>query len=160
MKAASAIAVLATVTILSGCADPGPGMKLRPGAKDGLALTMTISKATPRVGDRVKVVVTAANAGKKPIAVAAETTALVLLDVWRPAGQSWDRFKQFPEAAGTRLTVWRLEPGEVKTFELFVDITPDWPTAETLRMTARLNGRANVAAEVSLRVQPREHAGS
>lgn len=160
MKAASAIAVLATMTVLSGCAQPSEGVKLRPGAKDGLALAMRVSKATPRIGERVEVVVTATNLGTKPITISADTTAPVLLDVWRAAGHSWDRFKRLPEAAGTRLSVWRLEPGQTQAFQLLVDITPDWPTAETMRLTAHLNGRADLAAEVVVRVQPREHAGS
>ena len=80
--------------------------------------------------------------------------------MWRPAGQSWDRFKRLPETAGARLVTWRLEPGEVKTFKLLVVITPDWPTAETMRLTAQLNGRTDLRAEVVLRVQPRGHAGS
>ncbi len=160
MKAASAIAVLAMVTILAGCADQGPGMTFRPGAKDGLALTLSISKATPCLGERVQAVVTAANTSKKPIEFSADTTAPVLLDVWRPVGQSWELFNRLPGAARTRLTTWRLEPGQVKVFHLTMDITPDWPTAETMRVTAQLNGRTDLTAEVVLRVQPRRQAGS
>ena len=159
MKAASAITVLATMVILSGCAQ-GPAMKFHPGAKDGLALTLSVSQATPRIGEKVEAVVMAANTSGKPIEISADTTAPVYLDVWRPAGQSWDRFKRLPETAGARLVAWRLEPGEVKTFKLLVVITPDWPTAETMRLTAQLNGRTDLRAEVVLRVQPRGHAGS
>lgn len=160
MKAASAIAVLATMTVLAGCADQGAGMKYHAAAKDGLTLTLSISQATPRIGDRVKALVTVCNTSKAPVVISAETTAAVLLDVWRPAGQSWDRFKRLPETAGTRLTVWRLEPAQVKTFEMTLEISPDWPTAETMRVTAHLNGRADLADEVVLRVQPRPQAGS
>ena len=158
MKAAMASAVLATVTMLGGCADPAAAMKYRPGAKDGLALTLSISQATPRIGDRVKALVTAANTSKTPIVISADTTAVVLLDIWRPAGPSWDRFKRLPETARTKLTIWRLEPGQVKTFELMMEVTPDWPTAETMRVTAHLNGRPDLADEVVLRVQPRPQA--
>ena len=156
MKAASTIAVLATVMALAGCAQQGVSMKLPPGAKDGLTLTLAISQATPRIGDRVKAIVTAGNSSKKPIVISADTTAVVLLDLWRPAGPSWDRALRLPEAARTKRITWRLQPGEVKTFELLVDVTPDWPTAETLRLTGQLNGRPDLRAEVVLRVQPRQ----
>ena len=54
MKAASTIAVLATVMAMAGCAPQGVGMKRPPGAKDGLALTLAISQARPSIGDHVK----------------------------------------------------------------------------------------------------------
>lgn len=151
--------MLAAMVTAAGCCLGGPSGAAR-APKAPLALTLAVSNARPAIGEKVKVTLTAANTTREPITITAETAAPMALHVWRPIAQSWETFRQFPQAAQTRQKVWQLKPGQTVTHSLVLEITPDWPTVETLRVVGSLNGRPDVTAEALLRVQPRVPSGS
>lgn len=154
-----AIGVVGTGVVLAGCAvnngeldDPDVS---RVAESDNLRLTLDVSERQVAIGDKLTVRLTARNTGSEPIDITARSGALMLVRIWRETPVGWTTVKQYPEAAIMIIRPWTLEAGEQRQFDMALTVDKDWPTAETIRLTAELNGRDDVRAGVKIEVAPR-----
>ena len=78
--------------------------------------------------------------------IRADSGALVYVRLWRHTGTAWEEINRFPAAAVMAVREWKLPAGGSHKVVMNVDVTPDWPTGEPLKLTAELNGRSDVRA--------------
>lgn len=121
---------------------------------DNLSATLNVDKVHASVGESFAVSLTVRNTGQEPIRINAPTGAKMLVTVWRYTPIGWERVKQYPESVIQVVSPWTLEPGQTRTFEMIVPVTPDWPQLESLRLTAEPNGRMDVRPAVMVDVAP------
>ncbi len=154
-------ACLSVVAVLcAGCAAPEP-QPVDPGEPqmaeaDGLQLKLEVSDHEVAVGDKLKVTLTAVNTHDEPINITSRTGALMLVHIWRETWAGWTTVKKYPEAATMAIVPWTLEAGEQREFDMDLTVGRDWPTAETIRLSAKLNGRPDVRPTVEIDVAPRD----
>ncbi|MFP3936698.1 MAG: hypothetical protein ACLFVW_00060 [Phycisphaerae bacterium] len=153
------ICVLAGGALLFGCA--GNNGELddpevpRVTESDNLRLTLDVSDRQVAVGEKLKVRLTARNTGSEPIKITARSGALMRVRIWQETPIGWTTVKQYPEAAIMVITPWTLEAGRQRQFDMGLTVDKDWPTAETIRLTAELNGRSDVRVGAKIEVAPR-----
>ena len=149
--------LLAATVALAGC----EGQKVAPRPANsveinGLAVTIDVPNRSFTVGEQFKVTVTAHNTTKQPMRIPAGSGAPVYVRLWRYTGLAWEEVKRYPESAVMIMRPWSLAPGQKRTFAMQLAVEPDWPTGEVLRITAELNGRAEVAPGVTVEVSQPE----
>ncbi|MGC9455100.1 MAG: hypothetical protein ACP5HU_09580 [Phycisphaerae bacterium] len=150
---------LTTLLLSAGCA--GSNGELddpeapRVAESDNLRLTIDVSDRQVAVGDKLTVNLTAENIGSEPVAITARSGAKMIVRIWEKTPAGWTTVKQYPEAAIMVLTPWALQAGEQKQFDMELQVDKDWPTAETIRLTAELNGRPELRAGAKIDVAPR-----
>jgi hypothetical protein len=123
-------------------------------SSDGLSVEMRVFKKYYEPGDKLTVVVTAGNLTDRPIRIQARSQALVFVEVQRYQNAHWARVKRYPEAAAMALRNWTLPAGETRQWTYPLDVGPDWPSAEELRLQAWLNGRPEIAPTVKVQIVP------
>jgi hypothetical protein len=155
------LGLCAAFVISSGCHqpnDPSPRNVhelIDSAGADGLTVRVKVPKAFYLPGQIVNVEVTAVNNTSEAIDIQSRSSALVKADVRTYDGVRWKTVKTFPEAAAMVITPWTLEPGQSRTFPpLSLEISKDWPTAETLRLRGWINGREDLKPTVEIRIVP------
>ncbi len=137
----------------AGCSTPplelGPGNSLQ---ADGLIVHMSLPRRDFILGQHVEVTITAANTTKQPIRFNANSSALVIVRLFRHAGTHWEFVRQYPESAAMLMSPWQLEGGAQRVFRLKLPVEPDWPSNERLRLTGELNGRDDLAPDMLIRI--------
>ena len=148
MRKWTLLIVIPAGLFLGGC--PKPDVKLPPNAAalGGLVVTIEVSKEVVVRGDQVKVTVLARNDTDEPMRIVARTGAPVYVRVWRKTFLGWEPVKRYPEAATMVMNPWTLAAESERKFELNLPVDPDWPSNESIRLTAELNGREEVSPGV------------
>jgi hypothetical protein len=141
----------------AGCASQNAGGSAdrngsRVAQEDNLRLELEVSDHDLTVGDTFTVRATAGNTGREPVDITARSGALLIVRIWQETPVGWTTVKRYPEAAIMIIQTWTLAPGERRPFEMDLTVGKDWPTAETIRLTAELNGRDDVRAATEIRV--------
>ncbi|NQU76345.1 MAG: hypothetical protein HQ546_08555 [Planctomycetes bacterium] len=122
-----------------------------------LSTTVMVDRRIARIGDKLDISLMAENTSSDPIPVEADTTAPMLVTVWRyNMANGWQRAKVYPEVSITQRSAWVLQRHEKRKFFMTVPVEPDWPTLELLRITAELNGRPDVRPFVLIEISPQE----
>jgi hypothetical protein len=103
-------------------------------------------------GDSVPLRLLARNTSGQDLLIRADSGALVYVRLARHTSMAWEEVKRFPATAVTVARDWKLPAGDTHRFVMNLDVTPDWPTGEPLRLTAELNGRGDVQAAVLIEV--------
>ncbi len=119
-----------------------------------LTVRLKVEKAFYQPGEKIHLEITAINNGSEPIQIQSRSSALAKADFRRHDGMRWETVRTFPQAAAMVITPWQLEPGQTRQFELGIDISEDWPTAETLRLRGWLNGKDSIKPTVEIKVVP------
>jgi len=144
------LSLLLLMTVL-GCwfrVDEGLGRGLTvSAAKGGLFLEMSLPERQYALGDTIPVTVVAVNESKEEMVLKATSGALMYLTLWRHTPVGWEQLKRFPETAVMIPSPWKLPPGGSNKFPVNLEVTPDWPKSEQLKLTAELNGRPDLKAE-------------
>jgi hypothetical protein len=156
MTRPATVAVFLLAAVVAGCASTNGsnGDRTGPAAaeKDHLRLELQVSDHELAVGDTFTVHATARNTGAEPIGITARSGALLIVRIWQETPVGWTTVKRYPEAAIMVIQPWTLAPGEQRAFEMKLTVGKDWPTAETLRLSAELNGRNDVRATTDIRI--------
>jgi hypothetical protein len=144
-----AAAVLAAMTMLSACQQnkipaAQPGIHDTKMA-DGLSVTVDTPQRNVVRGQSLQVTVTAKNTSDKPIEIVAANGAPVIVTLARKTSAGWETVKTFPENATQVTQKWTLQPKAERKFPLTLPLSADLPTGEPLRLTAKVNGRPDVA---------------
>jgi len=119
---------------------------------EGLVLKMSVPRRNYVRGQSVPVTLVAENTTKQDMTIASDSGALVRVSLWRQSQLGWQHAKTFPTTAVMIPTKWILPAGKARTFTMDLPVTPDWPTAEYLRLRGHLNGRPALAPEVLIQV--------
>ncbi len=121
---------------------------------DGLSVEARVFKKYHSPGEKLTVVVTARNLTDQAIRIQARSQALAFVEVQRYRNAHWARVKRHPEAAAMALRTWTLPAGEKRQWTFPLEVGPDWPTSEELRIQAWLNGRPEIAPTVKVQIVP------
>jgi hypothetical protein len=123
----------------------------------GKAMDVSISlpKRQWKIGDTIPVEVVAVNTTGSPIDIASPTGAPVLVRVARPSRMSFEQVRVYPAGATSNILNWTLPARGSRTFTLMVPVEPDWPVAESLYISAELNGYPQYSPSVAITVEPR-----
>ncbi len=131
-----------------------PGFTVQAVAEDGLVLTMSVPERHYAVGDVVPVRLVARNEGKKDLVIRADSGALVSVTLSRFTAVGWEVIKRFPATAVMVVKSWKLPAGGSHTFRMDLEVSPDWPTGEWVKLSGALNGRPEVEAEGLIEIHP------
>jgi len=158
MRTVCVLMLLGGVALASGCArqemQTGPAGLVDTVERDGLAVTIESSQPTVRAGEELRLVVTVRNTTRRAVRIDARSGAPVYLRLWRNAGLYWNQVKRYPEAATMILSPWSLPARQQRQFVLALPVEPDWPTGESLKITAEINGRPELEPSVRVIVHP------
>lgn len=142
-----AVLMLSWIALLAGCQAPKPPPVAVAGIdnsqSDGpLTATLTTAARNVACGDTLGVTVTIRNTDKKlPASVTATSGAPVYVRLYRKTAAGWEVVHRYPENATQIVTTWTLGPLESRSFPLNLKVERDWPTNETLRLEATVNGQ-------------------
>lgn len=129
-------------------------------SNDGLSVAIKLPRRHLRIGEDLRVTVTATNGTGKAITLDSPTGAPVLIRVIRKTMLAGEDIRFYPRSATPNIHSWTLPAGESRTFEPIVPVEPDWPVAEILYISAELNGYPKVAPAVHVTVEmPKGPAG-
>ena len=159
----TALTALATIALLGcvGCPPPGDsltGPRVHADTKKGLTVELVLPKYSFCRGESIPLKIVARNDSRSDIVLNADTRALAHVTLHRRAIDAWERIKRYPDSAIMVARRWTLRPGQTRTFPLNVDVAPDWPTGEPLRLVGALNGRPDVAPAAMIDVYPTRDA--
>ena len=121
---------------------------------EGVTLDLTLSPTQPVVGQDLEVLVVATNRTDQVVRIVSPDSGLVILRLWRQIPPGWTEYLRFPESALQALHPWSLQPGAQRQFKMTLPVDDRWPTHDTLRLTAELNGHIAESRHVELRVSP------
>ncbi len=158
MRTLAIVLTAALAAAATGCAQPpaqdpnAVGILQSKTAGDGLTVTLRAPMRDVAVGDTLPVAIIATNKSDKDIAVKATTGAEAYVAIARNTPIGWEETKRYPEAATMVVNPWVLKAGESRTFTLNLPVTKEWPTNESLRLSAALNGRPDVAPAGNVQV--------
>ena len=150
MRTLATLAVGALVLAAAGCAPQKPmrgesGQNfVRTATGDGLEVQMVLSQRYLLRGETLDVTVTAKNVSDKDMTIEARSGALAQVAVSRTTAVGWEQIKLYPESAIMVMKPWTLKAGESRKFPLSIQVAPDWPTGEQLKVEAYLNGKPKV----------------
>lgn len=164
---AARAAMLAAVALI-GCRRPPPlqePTRVEPPAVDpnvvthtastyALELTLQLPRGELTVGQTVDMTLIARNVTLEPIWLTAPQQTHWILRVWRHTGLAWEEVKRYPPTPMNVQLPWILGGRKTRTFHARIPVEPDWPTAETLRITAELAGEGDVVPQLSVTVRP------
>lgn len=163
---AARAAMLATVTLL-GCRHQPPAPeepKREPSppvdpniitdtaSAGALVLTLQLPRGELTVGETLDMTLIAHNVTRGPIWLTAPRHTHWVLRVWRHTGLAWEEVKRYPPTPMNVQLPWILGGQKTRTFHARIPVEPDWPTAETLRITAELGGEPGVVPKLSVTV--------
>ena len=152
------IALALSPLLVAGCGRPADvleaGFTVQAVGKDGLVLVMSVPERHYATGDVVPVKLLARNEGKKDLVIRADSGALVTITLSRFTGTGWEEVKRFPATAVMVVRSWKLPAHGSHTFRMDLEVTPDWPTGEWVKLSGTLNGRPEVVAEGLIQIHP------
>ena len=158
--AMTALVMMAMLGCL-GCPLPDDsltGPRVHADTSKGLTVELVLPKYSFYRGEAIPLKVVARNDSRRSILLDADSRALAYVTLHRRAIDAWQRIKKYPDSAIMVTRHWTLRPGESRTFPLNVDVAPDWPTGESLRLVGGLNGRPDVAPAAMIDVYPTRDA--
>jgi hypothetical protein len=161
MRTLTTMLAMLLLTAAAGCqpARPAADEGFTVGAvNQGLLLGVNLPGRYFARGDTVPLTLLARNVTDRDMVIHADSGALVYVRLARHTSMAWQEVKRFPAAAVTVARDWKLPAGGSHKFVMNLDVTPDWPTGEPLRLTAELNGRDDVqpAALIEVFATPEE----
>ena len=132
------------LALMAGCAAPvAPTVVPRHGGTaqaDGLELSVALSAASVKAGDKITVTVTARNVSDSPITIHADNSAPIWVRVWHETPMGWDVVRTYPRSVAKVQSSVKLAPGEARPFTMTLPVEPEWPTNERIRISGELNG--------------------
>ena len=143
MNRLTAFSACCALALLAGCAGPSSPVAPRHGGvarADGLELSVALSSASVKVGDKITVTVTARNVSDNPITIHADSSAAIWVRVWRETPMGWDVVRTYPRSVAKVQSSVTIAPGEAKPFAMTLPVEPEWPTNERIRISGELNG--------------------
>jgi len=140
--------VLSLISLLAATGCPPPpaepeGIAVQKVA-GGLALELRLPRRSFVRGEIIPVTIIARNLTEEDMLIKAESGALVYLTLWRHTSLAWEQLKRFPETAVMVASPWTLKAEGAYEYTMNLEVTPDWPTAEPLKISAHLNGRGEL----------------
>jgi hypothetical protein len=150
----SLAALLLAACAAVGCGKPAETTLTTASAADrDLKTTMTVDRQFARAGQDLHITLTARNTGLHTMEISARNSAPMLVTLWRyDSLKGWQRIAEYPQAAAFQLSPWKLSPFGQRTFEMTVPVDDTWPTNESIRLSAELNGRPDARAYVLVKV--------
>ena len=103
-------------------------------------------------GQELPIEVVVVNGGKGDAVFRADSGSPAYVTLWRRTKGGWDKLKRFPEAVVLLPKSWALPAGQSRMFSLNLQVGPDWPTYEPLKLTAEINGLGGVAPSAMIDV--------
>jgi hypothetical protein len=119
---------------------------------DGLAVTLQLPRATLRRGERFTARITVTNLTDEPVEITARSGTPYYLYLYAFDGVSWQRIKTYPEFTTMVMRDWTLQPKDKRTFQAQLKVEPSWPSFETLRLGAIINGLPAAEPYVNIEV--------
>ena len=157
MKTLILTIVLAVAFTAAGCTKSPSQDEIDPtgqGVSRGLAVTLTLPARSFVVGEQFEIALIAENTTDAPIEVDARSTSPYFLRVWRDTSIGWVQVKRYPQVDLTVLSPWTLGAGGRREFAgIKLEVEPDWPQGEMLRITAELNSRPDARAAVPIVIE-------
>ena len=130
------------------------------GVSRGLAVTLKLPARAFDVGERFEVALIAENTTDAPIEVDARSASPYLLRVWRDTSIGWVQVKRYPQVDLAVLSPWTLDAGGRREFAgIKLEVEPDWPQGEILRITGELNSRPDARAAIPIIIEPASRNG-
>lgn len=130
------------------------------GVSRGLAVTLKLPARSFDVGESFEVTLIAENTTDAPIEVDARSASPYFLRVWRDTSIGWVQVKRYPQVDLMVMSPWTLGPGERREFAgIKLEVEPDWPQGEVLRITGELNSRPDARAAVPIIIEPASRNG-
>lgn len=153
-------ALLPALLAVIGCAQkpmasPPAGQLSNHVTSGDLSARLVVDKPVAVVDNSFQVWLSVTNMGKTPVPVLADSTAPMIVTLWRYTPTGWERFREFPQSAVRRSVSWQLHPGQTRDFHMTVPVTPDWPMTDLLKLTAEMNGRPEAQPAVLVRAIPK-----
>jgi len=156
------LTALTTIALLGcvGCPPPDSleGPRVHVETKKGLTVELVLPKYSFYRGEAIPLKIVARNESREDIVLDADSRALAHVTLHRRAIDAWQQIKKYPDSAIVAARQWTLRPGQSRTFPLNIDVAPDWPTGEPLRLAGGLNGRPDVAPAATIDVYPTRDA--
>ena len=141
-------------------ASPRPALKTHRASRDGLVVELVLPGYSFVCGQDLPVKVIAHNHSERDMVFRADSGALAHVRLWRRATGGWEELHRFPETAVLIATSWTLKAAQTRTFPLNLQVAPDWPTHEPLRLTGELNGCPGLTPSALIDVYADQAAGS
>ncbi len=136
-------AAAALLSAAGGCPAPQETVGLRAVPRivaeaRGLEVSLVLPKYSFYRGEEIPLKVAVRNTTRRDVVITAHSGALAYVGLWqlRPERQ----ILRFPQAAILVVKQWTLPAGESRSFPLNLQVTPDWPTGELMRLMAEING--------------------
>ena len=150
---------LCAVALLAATGCPPPQQRLggpygHVASSRGLEVELVVPKYTFYRGEKLPLVVVVRNTSADDILIRADSGALVQVTLWRRAAGAWEQVKRYPESALVVAKRWRLPAGETRRFPMNLEVAPEWPTNEPLRLVGEVNGRPDVRPTAMIDVYP------
>ncbi len=156
MRSVSLSIMLAAATTLSGCLwgklPPRDHRQHNVAVANGLSVTLDIPNWEFTQGETFTATVTVKNLSYSPTTIKASTGAPVFIRLLRYTRLGWEEVLRYPRGEIMFMNHWTLGAREKKTFSLQLTVEPDWPIGDVVRMVAEVNGRAEPAPSIIIRV--------
>lgn len=130
------------------------------GVSRGLAVTLKLPARSFVVGEQFEVTLIAENTTDAPIEVDARTASPYFLRVWRDTSVGWVQVKRYPQVDLAVMSPWTLGARGRREFAgIKLEVEPDWPQGEMLRITGEVNSRPDARAAVPIIIEPASQDG-
>ncbi len=122
----------------------------------GLEVSLALPKYSFYRGEEIPLKVAARNTTRRDVVITAHSGALAYVSLWQL--QPERQILRFPQAAILVVKQWTLPAGESRSFPLNLQVTPEWPTREPMRLVAEINGWPLARPSVLIDVYPTREA--
>jgi len=122
--------------------------------RDDLAVTVSLTSTSSHLttGQAIDAMVTITNLTDRPVRIDSPTSVRLYVYIWRYTEAGWTKILRYPQSELHVVTPWGIAPDASVGMTLPLVIEPNWPTYETLRLTAAVNGANTTSEPIIFRV--------
>ena len=106
-----------------------------------------------RRGDEFTVKVVTVNTSDEALTLRRYGEPKYFIQIARNEGLGWETVKTYPTGAADLLREWSIPAGHADVYQTTLIVEPDWPTGETLRISAEMNRHPEVRVADFIRVE-------
>lgn len=119
-----------------------------------LTMQFELSDYEPVAGQQLVATVLVRNTGLTTQRIVSPTSAAVYIRIYRRGEFGDELVAQYPQLVAQVVTPWTLSAGQERTFQIPLQVGPDWPTNQRLRVAAELSGRPDARMDQTIVVKP------
>ena len=161
MKRIAVSLVAALLLAGAGCPSKTPDLlapQTHVASAKGLTVELALDRHSFYRGEIAAVKIVVRNDTSGAVTIEADSGALARVVLSRRTAAGWEPFRRCPDSALMLARRWTLQPRASRTFPLNIEVAPDWPTGEPLKLAAEVNGRGDVRPEAVIDVYPTQAA--